>query len=69
MSSQDEILRLWRIHRTCWEMLKDRGYLVPDDRLELSLETFREDYGIGDAVRDSMTIVVPKMSDPQDQVG
>ena len=68
MASQDEIQRLWRINRTCSEMLKDRGYLVPDEKLTLTLDQFKEDYGVGDATREGMTMVVPKMSDPQDQV-
>jgi RNA polymerase Rpb5, N-terminal domain len=68
MSSQDELLRLWRINRTCWEMLKDRGYLVSDDKLQHTLDQFKEEHGVGDAVRENMTIVVPKISDPQDQV-
>lgn len=68
MASQDELLRLWRINRTCWEMLKDRGYNVPAARLELTLEDFKKEHGEGDAVRDNMTIVVAKTNDPQDQV-
>ena len=61
------MLRLWRINRTCWEMLKDRGYNVPAARLELTLEDFKKEHGVGDAVRDNMTIVVAKTNDPQDQ--
>lgn len=68
MSSQDEVVRLWRINRTCWEMLKDRGYNVPDSRLNLSLDQFRAEHGVGEAIREAMTIVVAKLSDPQDQV-
>jgi hypothetical protein len=49
-------------------MLKDRGYNVPDSRLNLSLEHFRVEHGVGDAIREAMTIVVAKLSDPQDQV-
>jgi hypothetical protein len=49
-------------------MLNDRGYLVPDDKLTMTYDQFEGDYGVGDAVRDSMTIVVPKLNDPQDQV-
>ena len=68
MATNDEQLRLWRIHRTCWEMLRDRGYLVADDKLNITLDAFKEEFGVGDAVRENLTIVVPKISDPQDQV-
>jgi RNA polymerase Rpb5, N-terminal domain len=49
-------------------MLRDRGYLVPEDQLNLDFETFEAEYGQGDIVRDAMTIVCSKVNDPQDQV-
>lgn len=69
MADNEDLQRMWRVNRTCWEMLKDRGYLVPDEKLTLSFDAFKEEFSpSGEAFRESMTIVVPKISDPQKQV-
>lgn len=65
----DLTARLFRIYRTCLEMLKDRGYLVSEERLKQTLEEFTQSIGDGQTVRrDDLTIFVPKTEDPQDQV-
>jgi hypothetical protein len=68
MADRGSQFNLFRVFKTCWEMLRDRGYLVPEDQLNLDLETFESEYGQGDIVRDAMTIVCSKVNDPQDQV-
>eukprot|EP00042_Codosiga_hollandica_P009368 m.21730 g.21730 ORF g.21730 m.21730 type:complete len:237 (+) comp33101_c0_seq2:117-827(+) len=37
--------RIWRVHRTYLKMLRDRGYLVGDEELSVSLEEFKTKYG------------------------
>ena len=49
-------------------MLRDRGYLVPEDQLNQSYEKFEEDFGQGDVIRDALTIVCSKLNNAQDQV-
>ena len=51
------------------QMLRDRGYLVSNDKLNETLEEFQKEFGEGESVRrDDLTIFVPKVEDPQDQV-
>lgn len=59
---------MFRVFRTCWEMLRDRGYQVPEDQLNLSFDDFETEYGQGDNIRDSLTIVCSKVNDAQDQI-
>ena len=48
-------------------MLKDRGYLISAEDIELSEERFYEDKG-ETPLREDMTILVQKRDDPTDQV-
>eukprot|EP01006_Ploeotia_vitrea_P056067 TRINITY_DN68062_c5_g6_i1.p1 TRINITY_DN68062_c5_g6~~TRINITY_DN68062_c5_g6_i1.p1 ORF type:complete len:215 (+),score=14.84 TRINITY_DN68062_c5_g6_i1:57-701(+) len=38
----DEVLKMYRITKTVYEMLWDRGYLVTDEDLNLELDRFKE---------------------------
>lgn len=42
-----ELVRLWRVFRTTKQMLRDRGYELLDDELEISLDEFRSKYSDG----------------------
>jgi DNA-directed RNA polymerase I, II, and III subunit RPABC1 len=44
MNYEDEIYNLWRIRKTCLQMVNDRGYIVTSDELEQSLEDFKETF-------------------------
>lgn len=68
MAERGSQFNLFRVFRTCWEMLRDRGYQVPEDQLNLSFDDFETEYGQGDNIRDSLTIVCSKVNDAQDQV-
>lgn len=52
------VSKLYRVHRTCVEMARDRKYDIPDDVLFSSLERFKAAYQSADGVlhRDKMTI-------------
>lgn len=53
--------------RTVLEMLRDRGYLVPNSEIDLSLQEFREKYGpIPDEAR--LRISALHQNDPSDKV-
>ena len=58
---------IFRARRTVHEMLKDRGYLISTEDIELSEERFYEDKG-ETPLRESMTILVQKRDDPTDQI-
>uniref|UniRef100_A0A7N0U8L3 Uncharacterized protein n=1 Tax=Kalanchoe fedtschenkoi TaxID=63787 RepID=A0A7N0U8L3_KALFE len=45
MSSDDELHRLWRIRRTVMQMLRDRGYFVSDNDVDISKQQFINKYG------------------------
>jgi len=61
--------KLYRIYRTCLQMLRDRDYLISQDKLNETLEDFQKEFGEGESVRrEELTIFVPKVEDPQDQV-
>jgi DNA-directed RNA polymerase I, II, and III subunit RPABC1 len=45
LESQDrDISRLYRVHRTLHQMMSDRGYIVQEDHLAMSLEQFKSKY-------------------------
>ena len=43
MSHSAEVYRMFRVFKTLFEMLYDRGYLVKDQDLELTVERFKND--------------------------
>ena len=43
-SEGDEVPALWKVNRTMHEMIKDRGYAVSDDEINMSLDAFRASY-------------------------
>ncbi|KAI0635719.1 DNA-directed RNA polymerase RPB5 subunit [Trametes polyzona] len=43
-ADQDESARLWKVNRTIHELVKDRGFQVADDEINMDLATFRSHY-------------------------
>lgn len=41
----EEASRLWRVRRTCVQMLRDRDYLINQEDLKLSFDDFKARYG------------------------
>ncbi|KAK0495398.1 RNA polymerase [Armillaria luteobubalina] len=44
MSDGDEVAKLWKVNRTIHELVKDRGFQVSDDEINMDLQTFKESY-------------------------
>jgi DNA-directed RNA polymerases I, II, and III subunit RPABC1 len=62
-----EASKLFRIQRTCWKMLKKRGYNVDDSHINMTTEEFQREFGDNPA-RESLTILVQKVDDPEEQL-
>lgn len=59
--------RMYRIRKTCLEMLLDRGYLITDEEKDASRESFMDKFG-PDVRREDLTIMASKKDDPTEQV-
>ncbi|KAJ4991478.1 RNA polymerase Rpb5 domain-containing protein [Stagonosporopsis vannaccii] len=46
------LIRMWRVWRTTKEMMNDRGYQVPEDDMNMSLDEFADKYGRADGEPD-----------------
>lgn len=63
----DETTRLYRIYKTCLEMLHDRKYVVLEDELTMSKDGFREKFG-DEPRKDDVTLLSSRQEDPTDQI-
>jgi DNA-directed RNA polymerase I, II, and III subunit RPABC1 len=71
MQSEETNYRLWRVRKTVFQMLHDRGYHVAEKYLEETRDQFeqywRDILGRG-GNRNELVILVTKKSDPNDQI-
>ncbi|KAG7675050.1 putative DNA-directed RNA polymerases II and IV subunit 5A [Nannochloris sp. 'desiccata'] len=65
----DHLTRLYRIRKTCLEMLGDRDYIITADEKGTaeSKDEFKTKFG-EEVTRDNITIFVTKREDPTDQI-
>lgn len=63
----DNATRLFRVRKTCLEMLLDRGYLVGEEDLHESRDTFISKFS-EEPKRDDLTLLSQKQEDPTDQI-
>merc|ERR1712060_179320 len=70
--SVDAATKVFRARKTCFRMLYDRGYLVPQRELELTSEQFVEsygsDFGLGGQKREELTVFAEHKDDPTEKV-
>ncbi len=59
--------QLYRVRKTTFKMLSNRGYIVPEDELTMTTADFKEKFGDSPA-RDQMTILVEKADDSSEQL-
>jgi len=65
--SASPFFRIYRVRRTVQQMLRDRGYMISEDDINLSEDAFKEQFTENPA-REGLTMLVQKRDDPTDQV-
>jgi len=64
-----ETVRLWRVHKTVHQMVHDRGYVVSQSELDMTLSEFIQTYGVAASTnRSSLNFLVQKRDEPADQL-
>ncbi|KAH9838360.1 DNA-directed RNA polymerase RPB5 subunit [Rhodofomes roseus] len=70
MSEGDESAKLWKVNRTIHELVKDRGFQVSDDEINMDLATFREHYAnnSGSVDRSQLNFFTNHKNNPMTQI-
>ncbi|KAG7089872.1 hypothetical protein E1B28_011511 [Marasmius oreades] len=70
MGDADESAKLWKVNRTIHELVKDRGFQVSDEEINVDLQSFREVYAnsMGVIDRSQLNFFSVSRTDPTDQV-
>ncbi|KAJ7593437.1 RNA polymerase [Mycena floridula] len=70
MSDIDESAKLWKVNRTIHELVKDRGFQVSDDELNMDLQRFRELHAsaAGTVDRNRLNFFTNSATDNTDQI-
>lgn len=65
-----DTVRLWRVHKTVHQLVHDRGYVVSQAELDMTLSEFIQTFGSGNTVvdRSALNFLVQKRDDPNDQL-
>ncbi|KAN0092836.1 RNA polymerase [Tylopilus felleus] len=68
--AEDETAKLWKVNRTVHELVKDRGYQVSDEEINMDLATFRSHYANsgGSVDRNQLNFFTNSRDDPADQI-
>eukprot|EP00299_Pterocystis_sp_00344_P005950 c17702_g1_i1.p1 GENE.c17702_g1_i1~~c17702_g1_i1.p1 ORF type:complete len:209 (+),score=36.18 c17702_g1_i1:35-661(+) len=67
MATSEDAVRLFRVRRTVFQMLRDRGFLVDKRDLDMSMQEFKERFTDAPS-RDHLMILVEMRSDPSDKL-
>ncbi|KAK7044138.1 DNA-directed RNA polymerases II 24 kDa polypeptide (RNA polymerase II subunit 5) [Paramarasmius palmivorus] len=70
MADGDESAKLWKVSRTIHELVRDRGFQVSDEEINLDLHTFRETYAnsMGVVDRSQLNFYTYSRADSSDQI-
>ncbi|EIN03698.1 DNA-directed RNA polymerase RPB5 subunit [Punctularia strigosozonata HHB-11173 SS5] len=70
MADADESAKLWKVNRTIHELVKDRGFQVSDDEIQMDLATFRQAYANngGSVDRNQLNFFTNSRANPADQI-
>ncbi|KAG1821855.1 RNA polymerase [Suillus subaureus] len=68
--AEDETAKLWKVNRTIHELVKDRGYQVSDEEINMDLTTFRSHYANsgGSVDRNQLNFFTNSRENPADQI-
>ncbi|KZV80195.1 RPB5 subunit of DNA-directed RNA polymerase [Exidia glandulosa HHB12029] len=68
--SDEETIRLWKVSKTVHEMVRDRGYQVAEDEINMTLEDFRRQHctNAGSVNRSTITFFTQGVKDQTDQL-
>lgn len=67
MSNSPELSNMFRVHKTCKKMLKNRGYDVSDEEINMTIEQFKARYTEKPS-RESLFFKVEKTEDVEDKI-
>ncbi|KAI9434212.1 DNA-directed RNA polymerase RPB5 subunit [Lactarius indigo] len=70
MSDGDDSAALWKVNRTIHELVKDRGYQVADEEINMSLADFKAQYANngGTVDRNQLNFFTNARMDPSNQI-
>lgn len=70
MEYDRDTVRLWRVHKTAHHMVHDRGYVVSQAELDMTLAEFVQTFGSGGSIvdRSGLNFVVQRKDNPTDQL-
>ncbi|PWN27766.1 putative 25 kd subunit of DNA-directed RNA polymerases I, II and III [Jaminaea rosea] len=64
-----QISRLWRVNRTIHELVKDRGFLVADNEIDMSLDQFKQDFASSGSVdKAKLNFYTHLTTNPEDKI-
>ncbi|KAL5485906.1 RPB5 [Sanghuangporus weigelae] len=66
----DEAARLWRVNRTIHELVRDRGFQVSDEEIEMDLASFKQTYAnsVGSVDRNMLNFFTNHRVNIQDHI-
>ncbi|KAI0050456.1 DNA-directed RNA polymerase RPB5 subunit [Auriscalpium vulgare] len=70
MSDGDDAAALWKVNRTIHELVKDRGFQVSDEEINMDLTAFKAEYASngGSVDRNRLNFFTNSRLNPQDQI-
>ncbi|KAF8656865.1 hypothetical protein AX16_002412 [Volvariella volvacea WC 439] len=70
MGDIDETAKLWKVNRTIHEMVRDRGFLVADEEINMDLQRFRDTYANNSGIvdRSQLNFYTQSRTNPTDQI-
>ncbi|KAF5392279.1 hypothetical protein D9757_001489 [Collybiopsis confluens] len=70
MADGDESAKLWKVNRTIHELVKDRGFSVSDEEINMDLATFRHSFSnqTGSVDRNQLNFFSNAIANPNEQL-
>lgn len=69
MEEDRQVARLWRVSKTIRELVRDRGYIITEDEINVSLDSFRSSHGgSGSVDRTQMNFFTTLADNPEEKL-